>query len=294
MISGHILLTNVGMDLASIEKERRNVVVKSFCDMRDKAVCDWKDKFYADYENGPNIKDLYLHYYDNPSYWDGINTKVMQLLQQTFSNYPKSIDIKQFCDKPEPRAEGGFKYQGCPASGYVYDCETHAAWHEEWNRTHTDCVEWESDIFPFKSKNISLMKTELDEWDEKFDHNDDVVNRFHEVIDKGKDTGEKIAYVKEFGEKICKCNGYHREQELERLEERKGNNRAERIYSIKKKNGEIIFLCIDKRHGMLEWCDDKGDHQGELRFDGSKNGNKTKEPDHGLRCVAEWKRLYDR
>lgn len=172
---------------------------------------------------------------------------------------------------------------------------------------------WENEIFPYKSQNINIMKAELKKITENsanysplerkdifrvqnnnYKDDNDVVNCFHNLIVKHKSaSSERIAYVKIMGEKICKCNGYHREQELERLEEKEdGNNHAERIYSIKKKNGEFIFLCIDKQHGMLELCDDKGDHQGEVRFDGSLN--KTAKPDHGLKCVAEWKRLNNR
>lgn len=312
MISGHILLTIAGVNLASIEKERRNVVVKNFCDMRDKAFGEWKDKFYADYGKN-NIVELYSHCCERPSYWEGVDTKVIQLLQQTFSNFPIHVNVEYFCNQPEPRTEGGFDYQGHPVINYVYDCSSLENWHNVWNRNHTDLIEWESEIFPFKSKIIEIMKKELEcisgdsinynpserkdllrmqNHDYKSDN--DVVNCFHNLIIKHKSaSGEGIAYVKIMGEEICNCNGYHREQELERLEEKEGgNNHAERIYSIKKKNGEFIFLCIDKQHGMLEWCDDKGNHQGEVRFDGSPN--KPAKPDHGLKYVAEWKRLYNR
>lgn len=310
MISGHILLTNVGMDLACIEKARRNVVVKNFCDMRDKAVCNWKDKFYADYEHCPNIKDLYLHYYDNPSYWDGINSNEIQLLQQTFSNYPIAINVIEFCTKPEPRTEGGFDYQGHPVIDYVYDCSSLENWHNVWNRNHTDLIEWESAIFPFKSLIVKRMKQELSDVSESFaDYDleerkllsrfqsdeltdDEIVTAFHNLIVKHKNNEERAAYAEDIGEKICIENGYKRELDLERLEKDHGNKKVVKIFSIKRNNA-YIFLSIDIKHGMLEWCDDDGSHKGERRFDGSPNGdpNTTIESDHGLKCVAEWKRL---
>ena len=311
MISGHILLTNAGMDLACIEKEQRNVVVKNFCDMRDKAICDWKDKFYADYSQGSNIVDLYSHYYEMPSYWDGINPNVLQLLQQTFSNWPIPIDVKQFCDKPEPRADGGFDYQGHPVSGYVYDRSSLENWHNAWNRNHTDLIEWESEIFPFKSLIVKRMKQELSGISESFaDYDleekkllsrfqsdeltdDEVVTAFHNLIVKHKNNKERAAYAEDIGEKICIENGYKRELDLEKLEKDHGNKKVVKIFSIKR-NDAYIFLSVDIKHGMFEWCGDDGSHKGERRFDGSPNGdpNTTTECDHGLKCVAEWKGLH--
>ena len=39
---------------------------------------------------------------------------------------------------------------------------------------------------------------------------------------------------------------------------------------------------------MLELCNDKGEHQMEIRFDGTKN--KDGDAKHSLLCVTEWKK----
>ena len=313
MISGHILLTNAGMELACIEKEQRNEVVKNFCEMRDKAFGEWKDKFYADYGEN-DIVGLYSHCCERPSYWEGIDTKVIQLLQQTFSNFPIHVNVELFCTKPEPRTEGGFDYQGHPIINYVYDCSSLENWHNAWNRNHTDLIEWESEIFPFKSLIVKRMKRELSGISESFaDYDleermllsrfqsdeltdDEIVTAFHNLIVKHKNNEERAAYAEDIGEKICIENGYKRELDLERLEKEKdyGNKKVVKIFSIRRNNA-YIFLSIDIKHGMLEWCGDDGSHKGERRFDGSPNGdpNTTIESDHGLKCVAEWKRLHN-
>lgn len=294
------------MDLARIDINCRNDAVLKFCNMRTKAVTD------CFYMNNPcGFEKLYLHLYDNPIFWEGISNNTLQLLQQNLYKSPQKIEFHLFCQKPEPRTKGGFEYSGHPTTGYVYDCNTLKKWHTDWNRLHTDCVEWEDEIFPFKSAIIEIMKEELcrislesadfDSGERKlllrFQRNqlndDEIVTAFHNLIVKHKGEEERIAYVCEIGGEICKENGYLREQELENLEQDHGNSYVERVYSIKNKSGKYIFLSIDKRHGMFEWCDDNGAHLGERRFDGSHNtmeNDRQGKEKHSLKCVAEWKR----
>lgn len=293
MISGNILLTAAGMNLTGADDKS----IKNFCDMREKAFQFWKDQFYT---NDINLySKLYLP--ELP----GISNHVKECLQNSFLNFPKTINSMQFAQKPEPRTEGGFEYSGHPTTGYVYDCNTLKKWHTDWNRLHTDCVEWEDEIFPFKSAIIEIMKEELcrislesagfDSGERKlllrFQRNqlndDEIVTAFHNLIVKHKGEEERIAYVCEIGGEICEENGYQREQRLENLEQYHGNCHVKRVYSIKNKSGKYIFLSIDKRHGMFEWCADDGSHLGERRLDGSHNSNA--EADHSLKCVAEWK-----
>ena len=103
---------------------------------------------------------------------------------------------------------------------------------------------------------------------------------------------EEYVSVKQLSERLdCEANLYQREVELEKLEADHGNKLAERIYSLKIGH-KYQFLSIDKQHGMLELCDDKGDHQMEIRFDGTKN--KDREVDHSLKCVKEWKKKHNK
>lgn len=266
--------------------------------MRDSAQEVWKDRFFT------NDINWCLNLYSQDL--NGISNKLKERLQNSFFNYPSLIDVSQFSQKSEPRSKGGFEYLGQPEN-YVYDCPSLKAWHSDWNRNHTDLVEWEDEIFPFKSVVIEIMREELRkitldssnfnseernlllQFQQNRLNSHDIAIVFHELVVKHKVSEELIAYACEIGGKICEENGFHRENELEKLEKRKRDSIV-RIYSIKDKNGKYIFLSIDKRHGMFEWCGDDGTHKGERKFDGSYNSD-AEPKDHSLNCVAEWKRL---
>lgn len=303
MRSGNILLTKESMDMRRINESNRNYVVQSFCEMRDDALTYWKDKFYTD------DADLYLQLYGAPSNISGVSPNVLQLLQQNFTNWPQNIERDQFDLKQEPRANAGFKPIETSMDEIIYDSSSLESWHVVWNQNHTELVEWEDEIFPFKSYILKIMIRELkaisensgnyslDEQKQIRDvrnksdsmNEHEIVTNFHDLVVRHKDkNGELKAYAETICAEICEKNGYRREHELERLERQRGNFHAERIYSILH-NGKFIFLSIDTNHGMLEWCDDDGTHKGERRFDGSYNS--MAEKDHGLRCVAEWKKI---
>lgn len=145
-----------------------------------------------------------------------------------------------------------------------------------------------------------------------------VVNEFYELImgHKGK-SGDIIAFALELAEEICEANYYHYENALVKLEndyrkERNNHHRIQKIINERQKNipnkkkeykiyeisaiysiiknGKYQFLSVDTQHGMFELCDEKGNHLGEYRFDGSPNGNGTEEADHGLYCIEDWLR----
>ncbi len=298
------------MDLMGVVENNRDNVVQNFCNMRDEASSNWNDKFFIDSEFFyTDANSLFKHLHDFSDYWKGVSNNVLQNLQQNiFRCLP--IDAGRLrSDTEKPNVCGGFEYVGHPENEYVYDCNTLEIWHNDWNRKHTDIAEWEDEIFPFRSRIVDILKVELGKITENYANykitekkelfrvqnnglkdEHDVVVCFYNLVIKHKSENERIAYVKEIAEKICEANGYYRERMLEKLEFDHGNDYAERIYCIKNKSGKYIFLSVDKKHGMLEWCGDDGEHLGELRFDGSSNTG-AEPTSHSLKCVAEWKML---
>jgi len=73
--------------------------------------------------------------------------------------------------------------------------------------------------------------------------------------------------------------------ELSNLERQYAKSLRE-IYSIMNKDSKLQFISIDFAHGMFEFHDENGEHQGEYRFDGSYNS--PKQPDHSFKCMKQW------
>lgn len=226
-------------------------------------------------------------------YWKGASQEALQLLTCCFDVPMPSIISYDFgfCQKGEPKTFGGFQYIGCPTSDYVCSKSTIDEWHDKWFYNNPYRIDWgecKNDIWPRYDRLIDIIKTELIVHDIIVPLNSsDCVNCFYEHVVKHKNERERISYIQEVVKKICCANYYHREDELEKLEQKFGNKKAEIIYYIKKE-GNFLFLCVDTRHGMLEYCDDSGEHIMEIRFDGTKN--KEKDLSHSLRCVSDWKR----
>lgn len=204
-------------------------------------------------------------------------------------------NTEEFETKPVPRIHGGFCYDGCDIDNYVFDKQSINKWHNQWFLDNPDVINWKkynNAIWPRYDRTIEILRQELSNANKAIPSDDkDIANLFHHEVMKPLDVRERISKSRIIGATICEANYYHREEELERLEVDCGNIHAERIYAIKK-DGKYQFLSIDIQHGMFELCDDKGDHLGEFRFDGTPNGNNTIEVDHGLRCINEWKRNY--
>lgn len=226
-------------------------------------------------------------------YWKGASQTVLQLLTCSFDTPVFGVlnCIDEFEEKNKPKTYGGFQYNGCPTSDYVCNKETIDKWHDEWFYNNPDRIDWSEfshNIWPRYDRLIDIIKAELIMHNIEIPlKNSDYINCFYEQVVKHKNERDMITYIQGVVEKICSANYYHRERELERLEQQRGNSNAKIIYSIKKE-GNFLFLCVDTRHGMLEYCDDRGEHIMEIRLDGTKN--KSQEVDHSLKCVIDWKR----
>lgn len=289
-INGSILLDDKG-SFANVEPDE--IKIKDFADMLLEAdAC--KDKLYYDINSAEWMNFYAKSYTPCDEYWKECGQIAYQLLFMNSNPvFHPIVNNGEYNQSQEPKTYGGFRYDGCSRQNYVCDKSSIEIWHDNWLSLNPEKIDWKEfqhDIWPRFDKVIAILKEELYKRNiEIRQKNLDVVNDFYERIMKHLSVGERISYAIEIGTKICTANYYKREQELEKLEQAKGNRQAEHIFSIKKEE-TYIFLSIDKQHGMFELCGDKGNHINEIRFDGSYNSGS--ENDHGLKCVEEWKSMY--
>jgi len=292
MVNGNILLDEDGLDIQKIKDSEKRSAVGNFCKMIEEAHIEG-DTLYYIYESPCNIYSI-LYDPEKP-YCKLIGQKLFNELQNVFGNFPHAINsLEEFETTSEPRTHGGFKYENSPLSDYVYDKFTIDKWHNQWFWDNPDKIDWSkynNAIWPRYDLTIKILSQELSEIIEAPSNGNDVANLFHEHVMKPLNERDLISKSQIIGGKICEANYYHRVKELEKLETDHGNKDATRIYSIKK-DSKYQFLSIDTQHGMLELHNDKGDHQMEIRFDGTKN--KDGEVDHSLQCVKEWKQKYNK
>ena len=293
MKSGNIFIDKEGTDVSKIDVNNRNQVLRDYIVMRNIANNNG-DKFF--YVNGKEWEDFYanLWFPDNP-YWENVDITIISYLQNEF-RHPKLIDnIADFDVLQAPKTHGGYGYNGHPLSDYVHNTVTWEDWHHRWNLEHPnepDADVLYNGIWPCFDRILAILRSELINANIAVPSEPvEIVNAFHEQMMKHLDERERISKAKRIGAKICELNYYHREVELEKLEADHGNKHAEQIYSIKI-GDNYQFLSIDKQHGMLELCNDKGEHQMEIRIDGSEN--KKKDIHHSLQCIAEWMKKYNR
>ena len=317
MVKGNIFLDECGLEIQNVKDSEKRTAVLNFCEMMEEAYTEG-DIFHYIYNGSCNIFSI-LYTPDNPC-CKLIGQKEFQRLQNVFGNWPHSIrSLEEFNEKSDPKTHGGYKYEKCPSSDYIYDKSTIDKWHNQWFKDNPDKIDWTNTngIMPHRDIIIEILRQELIDlqshipsngnnnlglphekfhilkdknWKETDD--DEIVSKHNDIIIRHK--GEELrAYSEKIGELICSENYFHCETELSDLEKDHGNKKVSRIYSIKK-DGKYQFISIDTAHGKFELCDDGGTHQGEIRFDGSPNGNNTQDSSHSLQCVAEWKKKYNK
>ena len=318
-IGGSVLLDKRGA-FPHVHKHNISYAVDDFVSMVKEAdAC--KDSLYYDSEEW---ELFYAYSYSDRTneYWKEFGSIVYEKLFISSNPLFKPIKIGEmdkFENKPMPRTLGGFMCVGCPKSDYIYDKSTIDKWHNQWFMVNPDKIDWinTNGIMPRRDIIIELLRQELIDcqkriasdrsnnlglphlkflrlrdtnWKEVND--DEIVSEHNEIIIKHQ--GEKIkAYSETIGSLICSENYYHCETELSDLEKDHGNKKVSIIYSIKK-DGKYQLISIDTALGKFELCNDDGTHQGEIRFDGSSNGDDTQDDSHSLQCVTEWKRKYNK
>ena len=309
-VKGSLLVTAEGMELVHVADDSRDQAVGDFHRMKTEAERH-HDQFYA-------LMDLFSHQFSYGDFYTGllyrpwqdfhsdpilssISQKTHQLLQ-SFSQcimLPSLGSEADFIEKEQPHAHTGYcnpqnyeDFVGCVSAWEV--------WHRDWYTAHPQDIDWNivtNDWLPRQDLILNILKRELqakfmedgltqDVAKQKVAAIPDnrIVHEFHDKVmgHKG-DTLE--GYASQIGGEICRCNYYTYEAELSDFERQYAKSLRE-IYSIVNKDGKMQFISIDFGHGMFEFHDENGEHQGEFRFDGSQNyGIET---DHGLKCMELW------
>lgn len=307
---GNLLLTAEGLETIHIpEKDRENTVIEFYI-MKSEAERN-KDCFFV-------LESVYSHEFSYGSFYPnlycmtwaefkachslkGIGQRVYELMH-AFCQNPNILslaDENAFFEKDEPRAYTGYSNpKSFPV--FVGDRTAWEAWHRDWFSTHPSDIDWRcatNEWLPRQDIIMAILKRELltkfrEEGYNESDAkrmlgqiaNKDIVNVFHKRVMGQK--GDMIeGYASKIGGEICLCNYYTYEAELSSLEHQRANS-LRKIYSIVNKNGKLQFISIDFRHGMFEFLDENGEHQGEYHFDGSYNSPSS--PDHSFKCMKQW------
>lgn len=311
-VKGSLLVTTEGMEIVGIPADSRDQAIGDFHRMKVEAERQ-HDCFYA-------LPELYIHNFSYGDLYTGllyrawsdfhadpvlkcISQNTYQLIQ-SFSQCIKlsSIDSEEdFRQKEFPQANTGY----CNPKGYdgfvknISDWET---WHQVWYIAHPQEIDWsgaQNDWLPRQDLILNILRREMREKlvedgskpeDAKQVVNAiadaNVVHEFHDKVMKHKG-GNLEGYASKIGGEICRSNYYRFEQELSNMEQQNAGS-LRQIYSIVNKNGRNQFISIDFGHGMFEFHNEKGEHLGEYRFDGSLNS--CAEVNHGLMCLVQWRK----
>ena len=314
---GNLLLTEEGLETAHIPEGEREGAIVEFYSMKSLAERR-HDRFYvlaSVYSHAFSYGAFYPNFYNMS--WEefksnqslkGIGQRAFDLMQG-FCQNPNTgtlSDEVAFSAKDEPRAFTGYSNPGALAE-FVGDRTAWDAWHREWYTTHPLDIDWTeaiNDWLPRQDLILEILQRELlakfiEAGSEKEDAkkklagiaDKNIVHEFHKQVMAHK--GDALeGYASKIGGEICRCNYYTYESELSKLEQQHASGSLREIYSIVNKDGMLQFISIDFGHGMFEFHDENGDHKGEYRFDGSPNSGS--EADHGLKCLAQWRKKMGR
>lgn len=312
---GSLLVTADGMELAHVDREVQDEVVGDFFKMKTEAErCH--DRFYT-------LPDLYTHQFSYGDFITGfmyrewpsfhadealanIQQKTHQLIQ-AFAQCPMLMEVDSvgsFAEKEEPQAHSGFcNLQGF--SDFVGNTDAWESWHRDWYTAHPETIDWskfESNWLPRQDMILDILRCEVKKKMENEHGRDEAERLFKQIADAemvhvfhrdvmGHKGDEKEGYASAIGGEICRCNYYAYEAELSNMERQYAKS-IRQIYSIVNKEGKLQFISIDFGHGMFEFHDENGRHQGEYRFDGSYNSGI--EEDHSLKCIEQWRKQTGR
>lgn len=310
--NGNLLLTEEGLEISHIPEMEREKVVLEFYKMKTKAERH-HDRFFA-------LKSVYSHFFSYgpfyPNFYNmtwtefqsyqslkGISQRVFDLMQGFCQNPNVCLvdDEEDFVEKDAPRAHSGYSNLfGYPV--FVGDSTTWEMWHREWYTKHPMDIDWNNvanDWFPRQDLILAILKRELLTRFKEDGHElecaremlenieeKDVVHEFHKQV-MARQGNNLEAYASKIGGEICRHNYYTYEKELSDLERQYAKSLRE-IYSIVNRDGNLQFISIDFGHGMFEFHDENGKHQGEFRFNGTPN--KDASEDHDLKCMAQWRK----
>lgn len=307
---GNLLLTEDGLEIAHIPEADRERAVVEFYSMKSEAERSY-DRFYvltSVYNHVFSYGDFYQNFYNMS--WDefqkhqslkGISQRAFDLMQG-FCQNPNASTLRDevtFAGIDEPRAHTGYSNHK-PFPVFVGNRTAWELWHREWYTAHPTDIDWSeaiNDWLPRQDMVLEILKRELllkfieagsevEVAKRKLASiaEENIVHEFHRQVMAHK--GDALeAYASKIGGEICRCNYYTLEKELSSLEHQKADSLRE-IYSIVNRNDKRQFISIDFGHGMFEFHNEKGEHLGEFRFDGSYNS--PIEIDHSFKCMEQW------
>lgn len=308
---GSLLMTIGGLEIAHIPLAARERAIIDFYDMKQTAERN-NDHFYAlstiysySFSYGsfyPNFFNMSWPEFHACQNMKGVSQRAFQLMQNFCQNPDVETleTVEDFKTKIEPHALTGYRnVQGnCEFVANTQDWER---WHRNWYIVHPQDIVWENEqnqLFPKVKVIITILRRELMK---KFENegtlekaqkrvsqieDSDVANAFHGLVMKHK--GDELeGYASQIGREICNCNYYKYEDQLSDMERQYAKSLRE-IYSIINKDGKMQFISIDFKHGMFEFHNEDGEHQGEYRFDGTLNSGK--DLSHNLKSIEKWYR----
>lgn len=309
-VNGSLLITAEGMEVGHIPPCRQDDAVGSFFNMKVAAERR-NDRFYALpelYSKRFSYGDFYTEIYKswkefhaNPAL-SHIKLNTFQQIH-SFSQYPNLWGVEaeeDFGKTEEPRAHSGF----CNPQGFVDfvgNVESWEEWHRVWLVEHQEEIDWKhatNGWLPRQDLILAILKREVSKkLEEDYDKEEanhryeqipetNMVHEFHDYV-MGHQGDRLQGYASSIGGEICRKNYYRYEAELSDMERQYAKSMRE-IYSIVNKSGVLQFISIDFKHGYFEFHDERGEHQGEFRFDGSYNSGA--ESDHSLKTIAQWRK----
>lgn len=209
---------------------------------------------------------------------------IPQVLHQSFQNFffqnPSGrSDFQNIIDFKRAFADAHHGTIGCSCSIVndldVSDLATWHIWKIKYLQSNPHKYFWKAsddDFLPNKMYSDKILEQEI----ERHKKSNEIVDKkigqaFHDHVMRPKGP-ELRAYAVAIGTKIAESNYYIWDEELSGNEQRKSGS-PRKIFSFLDRNGNKMYISIDHAHGMFEYHNDKGEHLGEFKFDGTYNAD---------------------
>ncbi|MBN8876850.1 MAG: hypothetical protein J0I32_04835 [Sphingobacteriales bacterium] len=286
---GHLFLINDSFEIENIPESKRDKIFRDFCDAVENAMKS-KDSFHGLPEIHNREYSYGTFYYDflfqgwpvvnqNPAL-KGISSTTLNLYHSLVFAIPGLVSLLPsdsiFLDQFQYLHYGysGFAMPSCP-NPYVSCYSSWFEWKRLWLSQHQVEIVWKNgddDFLPNKTLSDEIL------WKEVISHGmEDKLpkykgNRtitFYEEVMKKKGPNTE-AYTIEVGKKVAEANYYIYLPVLSR-NERDAVKSLRTIFRLIGRNGSPQYISLDHKHGMFEYHNERGDHRGEFKFDGSYN-----------------------
>ncbi|MBF4493186.1 hypothetical protein IR010_11590 [Flavobacterium sp. MR2016-29] len=300
---GNLFFINETLELSTVSISDRDQRFINFCKAMNLVKLE-KDNLYAtediftiQFSYGNVFSDLFYKSWSeiniNPNL-QGISNTAHSLFQSLFFAVPNMISIvnsyEEFFNLYEKFNIGytGIEQNQNDYIPFVCCANTWLEWKCEWLSNNQNLIKWDDveDLFlPNKKESDELLRQEIIKHGkesaliDKYENN--IGQAFHDEVMRHK--GSQIgAYTIEIGGKIAKINFYKYEVELSKKEQSECHS-LRNIFSIISKDGSLQYISLDHAHGMFEFHNHTGAHQGEYKFNGSFNSEA--EDDHSFRTL---------